>query len=255
MNLKKIIAISCIALLGILIWRHRQTPTKDESMIIVGTSADYPPYEFIDTATNTIVGFDIDVINEIAQRLGKTIQIKNMPFTSLIFGLMSGEIDLIAAGLSSTPQRLKFVNFSENYLDNDSLAIICDAQKFNPQNIQDLFGKTVAVNTGYCAEQVLSQYPEINLLRLKTAVDLFLALQTSTADAMVCAHSVAQNILKKIKTDRKFIIVDLEQKSDNCAFAFNKSQPQLMHNVNQALQAIKQDGTLQKLKAKWNLSC
>ena len=80
---------------------------KKKGKLVVGTSADYPPYEFhkeID-GKDTIVGFDIDIAKEIAKDMGVEVEIKDMDFDGLLVASQAGKVDLVIAGMNPTPER------------------------------------------------------------------------------------------------------------------------------------------------------
>src|SRR5689334_958577 len=87
--------------------------SSKEDALVVGTSADNPPYEFMEK--DKIVGFDIDLIEAIAQELGKEIVVKNMEFSALVPALTSNHIDLAIAGISANEVRGEAVDFSDTY--------------------------------------------------------------------------------------------------------------------------------------------
>ncbi|HEY0894680.1 MAG TPA: ABC transporter substrate-binding protein [Cellvibrio sp.] len=256
MNITRIILLFGIIAAGFLFFNTpQQGAKKDRSVLVVGTSADYPPYEFIDSKTGTIVGFDIDVITDVASRLGKTIELKDMSFGSLILGLLSREIDVVAAGMSPTPRRRKFVSFTHHYLDSDAYVIVSLKDRFLPKSLQDLAGKNVVVNTGYTAEAYLDQQDiKLHLTRLQTPALALVALQCGSVDAFVCAQSTARAMIEKISNPDSIALCVLENTGDNCAFALSRYAAELTEEINSALDLMRCDGTLERLKEKWKLS-
>lgn len=87
---------------------------KERGRIIVGTSADYPPYESIDPS-GEFVGFDMDLMRAIAEKLGVEVEFQDMPFDSLIAAVQAGKIDVVIAAMQSTPERDETVDFSMDY--------------------------------------------------------------------------------------------------------------------------------------------
>lgn len=254
MKIQNLFFIILIALLVGIIYKRCQLKTaKDTTLLVVGTSADYPPYEFIDTKTGEIVGFDIDVISEVAKRLDKKVVIKNLPFTSLIFELLAGEVDVVAAGMSPSVRRAKFVTFTDTYLHGDMYVIVSRKDRFNPQSLQDLVGKDVVVNTGHAAETFMAKQDGVNLIRLKDVSLGLVALSTGSADAFVSVNSVITTALDKKNNAEQFAILPLLGTGDDCSFAVERHNKKLAENINTILLAIKQDGTLSQLKNKWNL--
>ncbi len=248
-----LIFITTCAAITYLFFAKKISVQKDFQTITVGTSADYPPFSSLNLKTDEIVGFDIDVAREVCHRLHKKMVLKDIPFASLIFGILSQDIDIIAAGMSPTPKRAETVSFSNHYIEPDPLMIIAKKSNHSPETIDDLKGKKVAVNSGYTAEIYLSDKAEIELVRLTSPADSMLALTTGAVDAFVCARSVAQLILDQQSNVEHFSSVIIPNTGDGCALAVNKNNQDLLESINLALDSMKQDGTLDKLKAKWNL--
>lgn len=90
---------------------------QDSGELVVGTSADYPPYEFIqkDRGKNSYEGIDIEVAKKFAKDIGVKLVIKNMDFDSLLVALETNKVDAIISALSPTPERIKSVDFSKSY--------------------------------------------------------------------------------------------------------------------------------------------
>ena len=227
--------------------------TRNET-IIVGTSADYPPFSFVDIKKNEIIGFDIDIIEEVAKRSNKKLVIKDIPFTSLLFNLLSGDIDLIAAGMSPTQKKEENVSFSKSYISQDPFVIITKKSNIDIKNINDLKGKSVTVNTGYTADAYLTNKDGINLVRLATPVESLMALNSGTVDAFVCVRSVTMSILKNQENfSQNFNLFPiLEATGDSYAFVLNKDNKKLLEKINTTLDSMISDGTIDKLKEKWN---
>lgn len=96
---------------------------KGEEKIIMGTNAEFAPFEYQDD-NGEIVGYDIEIAKEIARKLGCELVIENMNFDSLIAALNSGKIDMIVAGMTATDERRKEVEFSDNYYNAAQVIIV-----------------------------------------------------------------------------------------------------------------------------------
>src|SRR3954447_9229589 len=93
-----------------------ESNNKDAKVLKMGTSADYPPFEYIDTAKGSdIIGFDIDLANALAEKTGYEIEVQDMDFNSLIPALQAKQIDIVLAGMTPTPEREENVDFSDIY--------------------------------------------------------------------------------------------------------------------------------------------
>jgi polar amino acid transport system substrate-binding protein len=253
-NLK--IIFSAIFFLSIVAFFYFFKSTKnniDKDVLVVGTSLDYFPYEFVDTQTGQPAGFDIEVTAELARRMGKKLIVKNMPFTSLIFGLLSHEMDMIAAGMSATERRARMVLFTDEYVKPKPLAFISKKSVFTPQSIQDLYGKRVAVSTGYIADMKMSEHPEIILTRLENPANCFMALQVGSVDAFVDITTNLGVFLKNHAHPEQFALFEVPDIQESCAFAVNKDNQKLCDQINQTLRLMREDGALNTMQEKWNV--
>lgn len=256
--MKKQITIffACAALiaLGFYSCSKRQiTNPLDKNTLTVGTSADYPPYAFIDTDTGEVIGFEIDVVQEISKRMNKKIEIVDAPFTSLIFNLLAETIDVIAAGMTPSKGRSKAVLFSQPHLENDLIVIVTKKNSPVVNSIEDLHQKHIAVNTGYTSDLFLSQFPGLHLVKLKAPAELFLALNTGSVDGLAIAQSSLQMFMQQQKNDL-YNFYTIPNSADIYALAVRKQNSELCDKINKILQEMKQDGMLQKIKQKWNLA-
>lgn len=216
--------------------------------LIVGTNAEFPPFTYIEN--NTIVGFDIDIAKEVALHLGKNIQLKDMPFDALIPSIILGNVDFVAAGMSYTDERAKRVLFTKPYLTEDPLIIL--TTKNQDTHLDDLKGKTVVVIEGFTADLFMSSKDGINLIRLPTQADGFLALKSGRADAFVTARSTVNAFFDK-QNASQFHTTIIEGTGETCALVVPKSKAALLVEIQNALDVMERDGTLTKLKTKWKL--
>lgn len=240
---------------AIAFWVHQRKsaiPNTDTSSIIVGTNAEYPPFTFKDH-NGDIVGFDIDIVKEVGKRLNRNVILQDMSFTMLLPKLQSGCLQIVAAGASPSPERENQVFFTKPYLANDPLIIITRADHTPIKTIADLTGQEVIVNDGFTADLYLSELNGPILKRLPTVADAFLTLISKRADAFVSARSATEPFFAQ--ADRsKFTISQLPDKTDSYVLLISLKFPELLAHVQQALDAMEQDGTIATIKQKWNLS-
>jgi arginine/lysine/histidine transporter system substrate-binding protein len=247
-----ILITSIIALILILFFKTTQdTYTKKISnkTLIVGTSADFAPFSFL--INNKIVGFDIDIANEIAQRLNMPIEIVNRSFDMLIPEIQLGNIHMIAAGMSITPEKSEQVLFTDPYITGTNLIAISKKNHLI-NSFEDLKNKEVVVNSGYTSDLYLSQFKDINIKRLPTVSDAFLAINSGQGDVFVTAENTVIPFFKKYN-QADFNIFKLKEKSEDTALAVSKHSQSLYKKINETLQNMIKDGTIKKLKEKWEL--
>ena len=218
--------------------------------ITVGISADFPPFTYIEH--EQFIGFDIDLVNELGKRLNKQINWQNMPFGTLLPNLQLGHIQVIAAGLTATPERAKHVLFTKPYIEGSPFVII-SAKNKPVQTISELGNQEVVVNEGYTADLYLSNIPGLNIKRLKSPAEAFLALKSGRAKAFVAAKNTTEHFFAQPES-RDFMIVDIDGTHESASLAISPKYPQLLAEVQTALNSMEQDGTLLKLKTKWKLA-
>lgn len=223
--------------------------TKNDTLL-VGTNAEFPPFTTIENGQ--IVGFDIDVAKEVAARLGKKIEFKDMPFEALIPDAVLGYVDFVAAGMTYTEERAKRIAFTKPYLTGDPLVILTATKTDSPVVLDDLVGKTVAVNEGFTADTLLSSKEGITLVRLPATTDAFMALKTNRVFAFVTAKSTYDSFLKV--QPNQFYSHEIAGTSETCALVVPRTKPDLLVAIQGALDRMEQDGTISALKAKWGLS-
>ena len=114
----------------------------------VGTEPTFAPFEYLDSATKTYAGYDMDLIRAVADKAGYDVEIINMGFDALIPALSSGTIDVIAAGVSITEERAKRVDFTTPYYTTGLSILVRKTDAGTLKTMKDLEGKRIAVQIG-----------------------------------------------------------------------------------------------------------
>ena len=131
---------------------------KDSGKLVVGTCADYPPYEWhlVQDGEDKIIGFDIDIAQAIADELGVELEVMDMDFDGLIPALSTGKVDMIIAGMNPTEERKQSVDFTDiYYTQKDALVIKSeDAKDIRSEN--DLKKSSLATQKATIQEDVLA---------------------------------------------------------------------------------------------------
>lgn len=218
----------------------------EKKSLIVGTNAEFPPYCFIEEGK--IVGFDIDIANAVAARLGKSVILKDMPFEALIPDVTLGKVDFVAAGLSYSEERAQRVNYTKPYMAGDPLVILTN-EGSSKLTVDDLVGKKVAVNEGFIADHFLSKKEGVDCVRLPAIADGFMALKSKRVYAFVTAKTTYDSYLEN--GGMSFCSYPIEGTQETCALVVPKSKPELLEAIQKALDAMQEDGTLAAIKAKW----
>jgi len=259
-NSCKVVHAAILLLLGTIffVWlssyRRTTAPTqaRERGTIVVATNAEYQPFTFINEQ-DEIVGFDIDVAREVVRRLDKNIEIKDRPFDALLAELQFGHAHLAAAGISPSPERAGQVLFTTTYFGGDPLVMVTRTDGPSPVTVNDLKEMPVVVNEGFTADYYLSAYPGIDdLTRLPTVSEAFLALKSGRADVFVSARSAVRPFFA-LHGAGVYKTAPLEDAQEQYALAISKRHPDLLKPVQDALDEMERDGTLEQLRNKWNL--
>lgn len=230
--------------------RDHNNKEMHEQLLIVATNAEFPPFTFI--KNGDIVGFDIDVVSEVARRLDKKIIFKDLPFDSLIIEAIKGSVHVVAAGLTCTPERQKKLSFTKPYIFGDPLVII--SKKNNEiKTIDTLKEKTVIVNEGFTADTYMSQLKDIDVMRIGTIADAFAALQAGRGDAFVSSLNSLQPFFAKYGKET-FAIHPIPNTDENCSLGVSKQYPELYNAIESVIDSMIIDGTITRLKEKWAIA-
>lgn len=220
---------------------------KAKGKIVLGTSADYPPYEFhkqID-GKDEIVGFDIEIAKTIAKELGVELEIKDMKFDGLLAALVVDDIDFIVAGMVPKEERKKSVDFSIQYYQAEQNVLIRteDAQKITA--IEALKGLKVGAQKATVQEDLAKEKTEASEVKsLSKITDLVLELKNKKIDAVVLVEPVA-NAYAKQNPDLTVSGISLGSE-EGVAIAVNKGNADLLEAINKSLDKMIKEGTIDK---------
>ena len=219
--------------------------------LVVGMSADYAPYEFhyIDeNGKDVIGGFDVDIANEIANKIGVDLVIQD--FDALVSALPAGKVDLVISGMNPTEERAKVVDFSEVYYNSKHGILVRaeDADKY--QTFADLEGAKVGVQLGSTQEKIAkTEIPNVNLQQLSNINNLILELKAGKVDAIVMEKPVAE---MAVKSNPELAVGKpiYEEQTGGNAVGIAKNNPQLLAKVNEVITELNESGKMDEYIAK-----
>ncbi len=221
---------------------------KEKNKVVVGLSADYAPYEFhiIENGQDKIVGFDVNLAEEIAKDLGVELEIKEMEFDSLITALPAGKIDLIISGMNPTPKRAEAVDFSEIYYTSQHGILVRaeDADKY--KTFADLNGKKVGAQLGSTQAELAGELIEDADLQLLANVNnLIIELKSGKVDALVMELPVAK---LAVQSNPELAVGEevYEEESGGNAVAVKKGNEDLVKEINNVIDKLINDGSMDK---------
>jgi polar amino acid transport system substrate-binding protein len=171
---------------------------KSRGTLIVGTSADWPPYEYV-TPSGEFAGIDIEIARRIAKHLNVSLQVRDMKFSALFEAVRRGDVDIAIADIAMKPERLQAVDFSIPYRCETGKAIVV-RKGFEWRGYESLYGRRVGVQLGTTEQDLAEKYfsgkAEIVTFD-RVYPEMCLALKTGRIDAMVTAPDVANVIVSK----------------------------------------------------------
>jgi len=221
---------------------------KKAGKIVLGTSADYPPYEFHKEVNgkDEIVGFDIEIAKEIAKSLGVELEIKDMDFDGLLLALNADKVDFVIAGMTPDPERLKAVDFSEIYYKAVHGVVIKTDNKDLFKTVEDLAGKKVGAQKGAIQEKIaIAEISSVQLKSLAKIPDLILEVKNNKIDAVVMEKPVADAYVDKNK-DLMLMDITFDDGEGGSAVAVKKGNTDLVDEINKTLDRLIKDGSVDK---------
>ncbi|TJX67622.1 transporter substrate-binding domain-containing protein [Soehngenia saccharolytica] len=218
---------------------------KESGKLVLGTAADYPPYEYhkMENGKDQIVGFDIEIAKEIAKDLGVELEIIDMKFEGLLPALTMGDIDLIVAGLVPNEERAKVVDFSIPYYEAEQALLVRTEDLDELQSIDDFAGLNIGAQKATLQEEIaLDKFNKANYIGLSKITDLILELKNNKVDGVVLVEPVAKAYAAQ-NSDLSLSKIDLG-KEDGVAVAVNKGNEDLLKSINSTISRLIENKTM-----------
>jgi ABC-type amino acid transport substrate-binding protein len=216
--------------------------------VTVASNIAYPPFEF--SPRGGPQGFDIDLMNEIAERAGFEVEYDNVEFDGLIRGLDTDLFDAAISAMTITPERQQQVDFSDPYFNVDQCLLVTSYS--DVESVDDLADATVGVQLGSAgqieAQELINTGTVGRGIPYKTIGDAFTALQNGQVEGVIYDLAVAQDAVEKSEGELR--IVETVPTGQQYGIAFPKDSD-LVEPVNQALAEIKADGTYEEIYERW----
>ncbi|PSC03245.1 amino acid ABC transporter substrate-binding protein [Alsobacter soli] len=216
--------------------------------IKVGANIGNVPWEFQNDKGET-VGFEIDLMKEVGKRLGQNVEFVNIPFNGLFAAVQSGQIDAAVSSITITKKRLESVSFAQPYYDSDQSLTVTKAS--GAKSMADMAGKTVGVDTGSTGDmwatenQAKTKIKEIR--RYEGLNPAMLDLAAGRIDGYI---SDIPALLYYVKDKPQFAVIERIKTTEQYSVMFAKNSS-LLPKANDAITAMKKDGTLAKIHKTW----
>lgn len=212
--------------------------------IIMATNAEFPPYEYHDA--NSIVGIDVEIMQEIAKKMGCELVIEDIAFDSVIPEVVSGKADLGMAGMTVTEDRKQSVDFSDTYTKASQVVIVNDASPITSP--ADLEGKKVGVQLGTTGDIYAEDIKDVTVERYNKGFEAVQAMSQGKIDAVIIDIEPAKVFVASTEGIK---ILDEAFTEEEYAIAIKKGNDKLLNNINLALAKLKEEGKLDEIIAKY----
>ena len=230
----------------------------------IATNAEFEPWEYLD-ADKKIVGFDIDLMNAVAEKIGAKIKFEDMPFDSVVASIGSGQYDAAISGLTINAARKKSVDFSDAYYSGASQILIVksDDTVFTGTDKaaleKQLEGKKIGVCKTFTGESYAKGDEEWGFAGVKDAnvksyENISLALtdmKNGNIDVIIMDDTVAKEATQD-KSEYK--VIDIALTTESYGIAVKKGNTELLGKINKALKELKDEGKIDELMKTWKVN-
>lgn len=216
----------------------------------VVTDPSFVPFEMMDQKTGEMIGFDMEIIAEVAERAGFEYDLKTMDFNGIIPALQTGNVDIAIAGITITEEREQIVDFSDPYYDS-GLRILVRNSNDQVEELDDLEGQKIGTKIGSTSYDFLVKNLEDGdgVTPYPGSSDMYMALMSGAVDAVFYdAPNVGYFARTKGKGKVKTVGPLYEGQQYGIAL---KQGSEWVDEVNEALASIRNDGTYKKIYEKW----
>ena len=211
----------------------------------VATDATFPPMQFMDNGK--FAGFDIELVEAAAAKMGKKVEWVNIDFKGLIPGLVSKRFDMAVSAIYITDERKKVVDFTDSYYAGGLVALVKDGSPI--KTLKDLDGKKVSVQVGTKSVGYLTEhFPKVQRVEVEKNQEMFNLVAIGRADAAVTGKPAA---FQYIRTRGGMQVLPEQLTTEEYGMAVRKDLPELTKALNKALADLKADGSYQTIVNKW----
>lgn len=229
-----------------------ETPAEVKATYVMGLDDTFAPMGFRDEK-GELVGFDVDLANEVSKRLGITIEFQPIDWSMKETELNAGNIDFIWNGYTVTDERKEKVAFSDSYLENSQIIVVM--AESNVTTKSDLSGTNVAVQAESSALDAINAEPNFvdsvkELVEFSTNNEAFMDVEAGRSEALVVDEVLARYYMKQ-KGEEKYKVLEEDFGDEEYAVGLRKNDTELLAKLNIALNDMKNDGTYDEIYGKW----
>lgn len=225
----------------------------EKDVYVVGTDASYAPFESM--SGEKIEGFDVDVLNAVAEAGGFKVEYVNTPWDGIFLALKNGERDIVASAVTITDERKETFDFSDPYFE--ATQMIVSKSGSGIKSLADLKGKKVAVQNSTTGDEVVSNLlgkDSGDVKRYDNMPLALLELKNGGVDAAVGDNGVVLEYVKNNGSDGLETVVDSSFVKENYGFVVAKGNAELQKKLNEGIKKIKESGKLAEIEKKYGFT-
>lgn len=224
--------------------------TLEEGVLQVGSCLDYPPFEQVKGGDE--IGFDVDLTEEIAARLGLTVEWVRADFDTIFTAVAGGQFDMVAAAATITEKREREVDFSDPYFNSRQALVVNTSETPDLASTADLAaGDVVGVQKGTTGQAWAEENLAPNGIQLQTFQSATDGLRALEGGAMTAFIADEPFVAEAIADLASLSVVEGIDTNEKYGFAFSPANPELREAVNAVLAEIIADGTYQTIYETW----
>lgn len=218
------------------------------SKLVVATNAAFEPFEYVED-DGSYAGFDIEMAQYIANKLGRELVIEDMEFNSVVTAVQSGKADIGIACITITDDRKKSVDFTTAYYSASQAIIVASGSDIASPD--DLAGKTIGVQLGTTGDIFVSDYvDDATVAQYNAGIEAGMDLANGKIDAIVIDSDPAQKIAESLD----LVVLDAPLTDEEIGMCIKKGNSVLLDDINNILKEMKADGTYDRLLQRYGLA-
>ena len=257
---KKITVITLILALALSVLAGCGSEPADDQQggdemttLVLGTSADYAPFEFMYPDENGEMvygGIDIYVAEYMAEHMGVELQIENMAFNNLLTALNKGDFDIVMADIEATPPRREAADFTDPYLISDATPrfLVKKENADQYKSYADFEGKTIGAQTGTTKLSIVQEIPDVNAVALINVLDLIKEVSYDKVDAILVDGAVALQYEESNDDLVALSFPELGEPAEICCAVAKGDPKNLLPVLNEAIAKMLEEGKVEEFK-------
>lgn len=226
----------------------------NDGVLTVGSEVGYPPFEDFAEDGTTPQGYDIDIITEVANRLGLEVNIINTAWDGIFAGI-DVNYDVVCSAVTITEERQKTMIFSTPYINNYQAVVLPKDSDLTITSFNDLNGMSVAVQKETTSDILMSDYEstgtiDVEIVANEKVTSCFTQLTNDEVDAVVVDSTVADGYIASYPDDYQIAYLD-ENEFEQFGIAMGQENTALQTAINEALAAMEADGFIDETYDYW----